>query len=185
MLADGPQNLSINEIGQQQVIDTIQILKKHPISCIFTSPLKRCLETAQMVSESLGHIPIFIVDELQERYFGDWSQCKEKAQALVHTAPDGPGFFQYIKQKIEKILPDDAESIQQFEKRIFLGITKALHHSVNYSSYPLIIGHGCVKEGCKKAMSQITGIDKPKLFTQPIFFSPSSNDSSWELMNLD
>lgn len=185
MLVEGPQDLPLNTKGQQQVNNAIDILRNYSISCIFVSPLERCLETAQMVSSVLNHIPIFIIADLEERRFGDWSQCQDKARELVANAPEGPGFFQYIKDKIEEILLSDAETLIAFEERALAGINQALTESLFYPQYPLIIAHGCVKLACKNAMEHLENKDEPTTFTQPTFFEYDDNRDVWMLKNLD
>lgn len=185
MLVEGPQDLSLNSKGQQQVNETIDILQNHCISCIFVSPLKRCIETAEKVSSALNDIPIFVITDLEERKFGDWSQCREKIRELVEGAPEGPAFFRYVKDKIEEILPLDAESLTEFERRARSGINQALMNSTSYPQYPLIIAHGCVKIACKNGMHRIEDEDVPKSFTQPIFFEYDEDKDIWLLTNLD
>jgi broad specificity phosphatase PhoE len=185
MLVLGPQNLNINYKGKSQVEQSAEVLQGHNITCIFTSPLQRCLDTAQMISVRLGNIPVTIVNELEERNFGDWSKIRDKAEALVANAPEGPAFFRYVKDEIEKILPEDAESVTEFENRTRFTLNKLLDSTQNISGYPLIISHGCFKEAFKKYMGNIQGTDKPKLFTQLIFFNFKDDERIWELINLD
>lgn len=185
MLVLGPQNLPINEKGEAQVKESLELLKNREITCIFTSPLKRCVDTAKIISSGLGDIPVFPINELEERFFGDWSKIKDQVEKLVVNVPEGPGFFQKIKDDIEKILPADAESQERFESRACMGFNKALNCSKKISGLPLIISHGCTKEALKKNMISLKGEDKTKLFTQPIFFQFSQDKNQWNLQNLD
>lgn len=65
----GRLDIPLNKHGISQVLKILPLLKQQPISAIYTSPLKRALQTASIISNSLK-LPLFIITDLQERNFG-------------------------------------------------------------------------------------------------------------------
>lgn len=60
----------LTEIGRRQAKDVAEKLRDSDIKVIFTSPLKRACETAQIIRTVLGINDIIIEDGLIEREFG-------------------------------------------------------------------------------------------------------------------
>ncbi len=48
-------------------------LENHHISSIYTSPYRRCINTAQIIAEQMGSVPISIDEDLREIDTGDWN----------------------------------------------------------------------------------------------------------------
>jgi len=70
-LAGRLPGVHLNERGRQQAEAVADFLSKAPIKAIYSSPLERCVETAQPLSERLG-LPVILRDNLLEIDFGDW-----------------------------------------------------------------------------------------------------------------
>lgn len=176
-LVEGPQDLSLNEQGLEDVALGLNDLANVEISCIVTSPLKRTLETSHIISKNMNNIPVYTHDCLSERFFGDWSSCRESAQKIVDLAPDGPEFYRYVATEIEKILPKDAETRLQFEQRIakeFLNIMNT------YPGPILLVAHGCVRTVVQNTL-KIASLkhEEPRRYGQPILFS--EENEKWEV----
>lgn len=62
-------DIPLNKKGVQQVKESLYLLNEKNISVIYSSPLKRALETATIISKYLN-IPIKIIDNFKERDFG-------------------------------------------------------------------------------------------------------------------
>lgn len=58
-------NVWLNDLGVEQAKKNAENLKDKNIQIIYTSPLKRALQTAQILSDTIG-VDIKIVDDLQE-----------------------------------------------------------------------------------------------------------------------
>ena len=111
MLLDGPQDLPLTSFGREQAMEAAQnlesYLKKHALHKIkvYTSPLRRACETAQIVCEHIGEPPL-IEPSLRERYFGDHRLLKTQSELLDQTPPDAESealFFERIKDVIEHL----------------------------------------------------------------------------------
>ncbi|GIV76353.1 MSMEG_4193 family putative phosphomutase [Litorilinea aerophila] len=77
-LAGRTPGVHLNERGRQQVQQLIELLSRQPVSAIYSSPLERCLETAQPVAEALG-LPVITEEAVQEVDYGDWQGGELKA----------------------------------------------------------------------------------------------------------
>jgi broad specificity phosphatase PhoE len=154
------------------------------ITMIYTSPLIRCRETAAIVSERLGGIPIQVREGLKEIYYGDWSaERRELTQQIVDQA---------IAQGLDDIAakrdvfvqlgllqpPDDAEPWGDFKVRARRGVEQCLNESNNV----LIVGHGALfkvflenKKLYDKGSDYWTLTHRPPLILE--FSSPEDTDN--------
>jgi probable phosphoglycerate mutase len=70
-LAGRQAGIHLNENGKKQAMALAETLSDAPIKAVYSSPLERCLETAQPLADALGvdNIPR---EGLQEIDFGEW-----------------------------------------------------------------------------------------------------------------
>ena len=93
-LAGRTLDVHLNEKGHQQSASLADRLANQPISAIYSSPLVRCVETAQPLAQRLG-LPIREEADLLEVDYGDWrgASLKELSQKpewqLVQVYPSG------------------------------------------------------------------------------------------------
>ena len=70
-LAGRTPAVALNDKGVEQAQQVAQRLKEQPISAIYSSPLLRCLQTAQPLADSLN-LPVSIDPGILEVDYGDW-----------------------------------------------------------------------------------------------------------------
>lgn len=93
-LAGRTPGVHLNEKGHQQAQDVAQRLKEQPISAVYSSPLVRCVETAQPLADALN-LPVRIEPGVLEVDYGDWrgGELKELGKRpewqLVQLFPGG------------------------------------------------------------------------------------------------
>lgn len=68
-IMQGITNIQLNEKGIRQADAAAQALKTTPIDKIYTSPLSRCRQTAELIGKEHGIDPVN-VEGLEEQYFG-------------------------------------------------------------------------------------------------------------------
>ena len=68
----GRVDIPLNETGRQQAVEMREKLKDIQFDVIFTSPLVRAKETAEIITEAHVGTPLVIADELAERNFGEF-----------------------------------------------------------------------------------------------------------------
>ena len=66
----GQNDIALNRRGLTQAGQTARALAKEPCAAVYSSPLRRTLQTAQEISHAVG-APIFNVDGLMELNLGD------------------------------------------------------------------------------------------------------------------
>ena len=71
----GVSDVPLNERGREQAAALVgRVLDAGAISAVYTSPLKRARETAEIIGRHLGLEPV-PVGALTELNFGDWEGC--------------------------------------------------------------------------------------------------------------
>jgi alpha-ribazole phosphatase len=60
----------LNEKGRVQVENIAEYLMEEKMDAIYSSPLKRALDTGNVIAKRCGNIPVNIVHELKEVHFG-------------------------------------------------------------------------------------------------------------------
>ncbi len=81
-LAGRTPGVQLNEKGQQQAQAVGQLLAQQPITTIYSSPLERCLATAQPLAERLG-LEIHQEAGLLEVDYGEWQGANLKDLAKL------------------------------------------------------------------------------------------------------
>lgn len=132
----GITDVNLNEEGIKKAESAGMFLKDKNISKIYTSSLKRCKKTAEIIS-SILEVPYYIENELVEINMGIWENKS----------------FNYIKTKYPKDYEDRAKNISNFmiengeifqecyerSNRIFKKLSEK-----NYNDNIVIIGHSGV-----------------------------------------
>ena len=94
----GLYDISLNKKGIEQVNQALYLLNEQNISVIYSSPLKRALETATIISKYLN-IPIKIIDNFKERDFGVF-QTKRKPNYKKKCFYKGQTLYVYQRETI-------------------------------------------------------------------------------------
>ena len=98
-LAGWLPGVHLNENGQQQAIAVAQRLAHLPIKALYSSPVTRCVETAEYISQALN-LPLTHLEAVGEVRYGDWEGAeieklaKEKAWHIVQHYPSRHQFPQ-------------------------------------------------------------------------------------------
>jgi broad specificity phosphatase PhoE len=69
----GRRDIDLSELGARQAHATSQAIaaRWHPVA-IYTSPLRRCLQTAAAIGAACGGLPATVLDDLTDLHYGDW-----------------------------------------------------------------------------------------------------------------
>jgi len=128
----GTTDIPLNDYGYRQALKTAARIKSWQGAPIFSSPLKRAMQTAEAISA--GGRSVISLDDLTEINFGVWegervSDIKNKDEkALAEWHRDG--FFS---------IPEKAEPWEQVYKRVSLAVDICLSGE---DERIIIIGHG-------------------------------------------
>ena len=149
-------DLSLNSDGVRQVENSLDILKIQNISLIYSSPLKRALETAHLISSYLN-IPIIIINEFKERDFGSFQTRKK---------------FNYKK----KYFPN-AQTLYKHRRETLIGFNK-----INIDNNVLIVAHSGTYKALSKYLLNLN-VSKSIDNALPICFF-QDNTKTWKVVDL-
>jgi broad specificity phosphatase PhoE len=132
----GHTDIELNEVGRQQAKETGLKIKDEKIDLIFTSPLKRAKETAEIINNNFK-VPIIEDNRLMERSFGkNEGITKEDLKILIANNSEVNDLWNYSK----KVDFNGIENMYDFCNRIynFLDDTIKNYNDKNI----LIVTHG-------------------------------------------
>lgn len=107
----------LTERGKEQAQLTAQALKNEPIEAVFSSPLKRAMQTADIIAKPHNHTPIR-ADELGELNWGDFANIEPEELSLKWLALLQQELAKGVKR--EEIRPPNGENSYDHAKRISL-----------------------------------------------------------------
>ncbi|KAL2906209.1 Phosphoglycerate mutase-like protein 4 [Bienertia sinuspersici] len=93
LLVSGQTDIELNEVGRQQAVAVAERLSREPnISAVYSSSLKRALETAETIAATCGGLEVVIDKDLWERHIGVLQGLKYHEAAKVN-----PKAFEALK----------------------------------------------------------------------------------------
>jgi probable phosphoglycerate mutase len=124
----------LTPLGKQQVITLAEKLKNIPFSAIFSSPVLRARETADILSESF-HLPYQVTEALREYDCGILEEKSDAESWKLHReiAEDWTLNHNYQRR------PEAGECFLDIQNR-FLPLIESLKH--RKEDHILLIGHG-------------------------------------------
>lgn len=128
-LCHGQVDIPLNQSGIEEIEQLSPLLIALPFSKIFTSPLLRAIQTAQVIQKNCS-FPIEVIDALEERRWGS-----------IEGAPSAE---MYQVEELEEKNTSygshfDIEPRLVFKQRVLDGINSTLNEET-----PLIVSHGRV-----------------------------------------
>ena len=80
----GRRDVDLSDLGARQAQATAQGIaaRWHPVA-LYTSPLRRCLQTAAAIGAACGGLTATVLDDLNDLHYGDWEwHTHEEVRAL-------------------------------------------------------------------------------------------------------
>jgi probable phosphoglycerate mutase len=122
----GQADPPLNERGLQQACKVAQELKeKTHIDVLFTSPLKRTVQTAEKIAEAL-EIPLHSDARLMEIHQGDW---QTKLRSEIEDAYTD--LFRKWESEPWQVTPPGGENLTQVQTRIYAAIDEIVQRYPN------------------------------------------------------
>ena len=103
----GRADIELNEKGRKQAEKTRELLQAEKIDLIVCSPLKRAIQTAEIINEN-RNTTIVIDERITERDFGEF-------EGMPNTDFDYQAFWSYN----QNLKYDKAENIRDFFERVY------------------------------------------------------------------
>ena len=118
-LITGATDIELNARGREQARAATTLIRALAVDAIYSSPLRRALETANCVAEALG-LPVTVIAGIAERGFGE---LEGKPRALL----------------VRNATPPGGESLAAFTERVLAGFA-----SMPGAQRPLVVAHSGV-----------------------------------------
>jgi broad specificity phosphatase PhoE len=144
----------LSDLGRAQAALLAERLKGRPFAALYTSPLRRALDTATILGESTGLAPRPI-DGLREIRLGEW---EGKTATEIRTA-SGDLYDRWLDRPLDVSSPPGGEEIRAFQQRA-VGAIDSLRRS-HVDGGLLVVTHGGV---IKVYLCHILGLDLNRLF---------------------
>lgn len=107
----GSTDVELTDEGREQARALARRLRSVRIDVIFSSPLTRCLQTAEPITEMTGRKPV-VCDDIHECRFGDWENLT--AEEILERSSDG--LQRWLAD--ETVAPPNGESWNQLGERV-------------------------------------------------------------------
>jgi probable phosphoglycerate mutase len=157
-LSQGALDISLNEAGRTQAAAAAPLLVGHGIVEIVSSPMRRTVETTDIVNEALN-LPIHYEPDLREVVFGG-----------MEGKPLMPWFPDWMDGRMT---PPGAESFADLRRRAEGAMARVLARP----GPVLVVAHG----GIFRALRDLMGLEKEGLTQNavPLFCRPAG--SGWDV----
>jgi broad specificity phosphatase PhoE len=131
----GSTNSPLTWRGRRQARRTARFVERQhaPLAAIYTSPLERCVFTANAVAERLSVTPV-VIPALTEYAIGDWEGKAFRDLASDHEFVDRATADPHFA-------PPGGESLTDVTRRIVPAI-RSIHETHDDDERVLIVGHG-------------------------------------------
>ncbi len=110
----GTKPVPLNVLGRSQARQMAKGLKNVPIHAIYTSPLRRALQTAQLILKGRDSVPLVEEEGLNEINYGDW---------VGRLFSDVPELSTYFNKPTTVTIPN-GEALADVQRRAIAAIDK-------------------------------------------------------------
>ncbi len=114
----GITDVPLTNIGKQQAELTAKFLSQYAIDVLYSSNLKRAMQTAQPIAEQTG-LPIIPNEQLREMDLGEWEELPFEA-VMQHY----PTEYELWVGNVDNAYAPGGESIAQLRKRMVAAVEK-------------------------------------------------------------
>ena len=137
-IIQGRTDSSLNENGLRQIGETSDYLKTVPARHLYSSPLKRCLQTAQAIATNIHLEPIPLAG-LKEKDFGLLEGRPYEESINIMTSPMARFIIRCYRDFIRLI---SVESNSHFNSRVMASWQQILDE--NHNEISIVVGHSFV-----------------------------------------
>jgi alpha-ribazole phosphatase/probable phosphoglycerate mutase len=115
----------LTERGRKQAYETAERLKSIHIDSIYTSPIKRAVETAEIIGSVIGK-DYLIVDEFREMEMGPWEGMSEEEIARQY-----PQEWDVWLRSPAELRLEGRETLNELLGRVLDGVKKVAYNHTN------------------------------------------------------
>lgn len=179
----GHLDVELNEIGREQARAVADRLSREPkISAVYSSDLKRALETAETIAQSCGGLEVFQDPGLRERHLGQiqgllYSQVsKSKTHSKAYRA--------MVSHSDDEEIPGGGESLDQLRQRCASSL-KRIAKSHRGERVVVVSHGGTIRALCRLASSSTNGHPVGKILNTSVsvfhFYGDDGDEEQWTI----
>jgi len=131
----GITDMPLSNTGIEHVTKLKKYFSSIEIEKAFTSPLKRCMQTAEILLEG-SNISRVVLDELREINMGEWEN-----QTIDYIKEHFYEMYEKRGSNMDTFIPPGGESFEQLQKRVMPAFESIV---LNTTKNTLIISHAGV-----------------------------------------
>lgn len=158
----GSQGVGLNQTGRCHAVAAARILGGLPWQWMTSSPAVRARQTAAMIADGLGQMPVEIDDELVEQHFGVAEGMPIAEADIRWPHRDYPG-----KEDRQAVLKRGVAAVERI----------AAGHSGN----GIVVGHGA---SIRITLAALTHQDVPRILNGAVS-TACRTSNGWELVDLN
>ena len=128
---------ALTPLGRQQAEQLVENLRGTPVAAIFSSPVLRARQTAEVVSNSFG-LPYQVTEALREYDCGILEEKGDEESWRSHRRY----FEDWILRKDYTSKPEEGECFLDYENRFVPFIDELISANSHGDRHILLIGHG-------------------------------------------
>lgn len=124
VLAGQSNGVHVDDVGRAQVRALAERLRPVPVAALISSPLERCLQTAELLGEQRDGLPVQVEDGLIECGYGEWTgrPIKElrrlRLWRVVQSHPSGTVFPGPDGESLREVQARAVDAIRSWDSRV-------------------------------------------------------------------
>lgn len=137
VISNRESRYGLTETGKQQAILLSDPLKDVPLTAIYSSPILRARETAEILSQSF-HLPYQITEALREYDCGILEEKSDEESWKLHSeiAEDWTQNHHHLRR------PDGGENFLEIKRRFIPFIESFTQNGIHQEDHILFVSHG-------------------------------------------
>lgn len=126
-LAGWTEGVDLDDTGRRQAADLAERLRGVPLRAVVSSPLQRCVETAQIVGATLADLRVQTDDRIGECRYGAWTGgslldlAKEPLWRMVQDQPSAARFpdgENFLGESIAEMQSRALQAVREIDARV-------------------------------------------------------------------
>jgi broad specificity phosphatase PhoE len=138
-LLHGATDIPLNDNGINQAKETAKALSGIKADFLFSSPLSRAFQTAEIIGRELNLVPVSI-EEVREMNFG-WMEGKKVMEEFFDRKPSIKAWFYHNRENIARAI--SGETKKRFARRVLQGWQKIQDQSRD-RNFVLVVHAGVI-----------------------------------------
>lgn len=147
----GALDPSLSEAGRRELeaAEINRYLLEHPPEMVFSSPMKRALETADLLCKDFPALPLLVVQELRECDFGDF-----EGRAFEGDLEHDPAYRAWVDSFCEDPIPG-GDFPDRFREDAVIGFESVIEScKMEGVQSAMVVTHGGVIGGILEAVAE-------------------------------